>query len=102
MWEGFVSEPFIALIRRSGFACDTRHPKIQIKAIYMRYRRTRIGGATYFFTVNTYNKKHILCIPENVKLLRQAFRDTMQRHPVEINAIVLLPDRSPTLHLDIA
>ncbi|MDE0086390.1 MAG: transposase [Candidatus Poribacteria bacterium] len=58
----------------------------------MRYRRTRIAGGTYFFTVNTYNRRHILCIPENVKLLRQAFRHTMQRHPVEINAIVLIPD----------
>ena len=58
----------------------------------MRYRRSRIEGATYFFTVNTHNRRPFLCIPENVELLRQAFRHTLQRHPTQIDAIVLLPD----------
>ena len=58
----------------------------------MRYRRSRIAGGTYFFTVNTYNRNRFLCIPENVELLRQAFRYTIQRHPTQIDAIVLLPD----------
>ena len=58
----------------------------------MRYRRSRIKGATYFFTVNTYNRRRFLCISENVGLLRQAFRKTKQRHPFQIEAIVLLPD----------
>ena len=58
----------------------------------MRYRRSRIEGATYFFTVNTHNRRRFLCIPENVELLRQAFRHTLQRHPTQIEAIVLLPD----------
>ena len=79
--------------RRSGRASakpDT--PKIQIKVIHMRYRRSRIEGATYFFTVNTRNRRPFLCIPENVELLRQAFRHTLQQHPAQIEAIVLLPD----------
>ncbi|MCY3744154.1 MAG: transposase [Candidatus Poribacteria bacterium] len=58
----------------------------------MRYRRTKIEGGTYFFTVVTYNRRPFLCNPNNVELLRQAFRDTIQRHPMEIDAIVLLPD----------
>ena len=58
----------------------------------MRYRRTNIEGATYFFTVNTYNRNRFLCIPENVGLLREAFRYTMRQHPIQIDAIVLLPD----------
>ena len=58
----------------------------------MRYRRSRIEGTTYFFTVNTHNRERFLCTPENVELLRQAFRRTMQRHPLQIDAIVLLPD----------
>ncbi len=58
----------------------------------MRYRRSKIEGATYFFTVNTYNRNRFLCIPENVGLLREAFRHTMRRHPTQIDSIVLLPD----------
>lgn len=58
----------------------------------MIYRRSRTAGGTYFFTVNTHNRRQLLCIPENVELLRQALKYMMHRHPVEINAIVLLPD----------
>ena len=57
----------------------------------MKYRRSRINGATYFF-INTHNRRRFLCLPRNVELLRQAFRHTMQRHPIKIDAIVLLPD----------
>ncbi len=58
----------------------------------MRYRRLKNKGARYFFTVVTYNRRRFLCSPDNVQLLRQAFQWTMQRHPIEINAFVLLPD----------
>ena len=58
----------------------------------MRYRRTKIDGRTYFFTLVTHNRRPFLCDPSNAELLRQAFRDTMQRHPMEIDAFVLLPD----------
>ena len=58
----------------------------------MRYRRAIIKGSTYFFTVVTHNRKPFLCHPSNAELLRQAFQNTMQRHPMEIDAFVLLPD----------
>ncbi len=58
----------------------------------MRYRRSQIKGGRYFFTLATHNRRRFLCIPDNVNLLRQAFRYTMQRHPMKINAFVLLPD----------
>ena len=58
----------------------------------MRYRRAKNKGSTYFFTVVTYNRNPFLCYPSNAELLRQAFRDTMQRHPMEVDAFVLLPD----------
>jgi hypothetical protein len=32
----------------------------------MQYRRAKTPGATYFFTVVTYNRHKILCEPENV------------------------------------
>jgi len=58
----------------------------------MQYRRARIRGGTYFFTVVTYKRKNILAQIENITLLREAFRHVMEKHPFKIDAIVLLPD----------
>jgi len=58
----------------------------------MRYRRARIAGGTYFFTVVTYHRQKILCVPENVNVLREAFREVMKQHFFAIDAFVLLPD----------
>jgi REP element-mobilizing transposase RayT len=58
----------------------------------MRYRRSKTPGAAYFFTVVTYRRRRFLCEPENVQLLRSAFRAVKQRHPLSIDVFVLLPD----------
>jgi len=58
----------------------------------MQYRRAKAKGGTYFFTVVTFNRSKIITIPENVWLLREAFRCVMDNHPFEIEAFVLLPD----------
>ena len=58
----------------------------------MRYRRSQAPGATYFFTVVTYDRRSILCEPNHVALLRSVFRAVMQQHPFQIDAFVLLPD----------
>ena len=58
----------------------------------MQYRRSQINGGTFFFTVVTHNRRKILCNPENVDLLREAFRLVMDKHPYQIDAFVLLPD----------
>jgi putative transposase len=58
----------------------------------MKYRRARVEGGTYFFTVVTHRRRRFLCEPENVSHLREAFRYVMRRHPFEIDAFVLLPD----------
>ena len=63
----------------------------------MEYRRVKIEGGTYFFTLATHNRRPFLCYPNNVELLRQAFQHTMQRHPMEIDAFVLLPDHLHTV-----
>lgn len=63
----------------------------------MEYRRVEIEGGTYFFTLATYNRRPFLCYPNNVELLRRAFQYTMQRHPMEIDAFVLLPDHLHTV-----
>ena len=58
----------------------------------MQYRRAKTPRATYFFTVVTYNRHKILCEPENVDLLRNAFKYVMRQHHFKIDAIVILPD----------
>lgn len=58
----------------------------------MEYRRARTSGGTYFFTVVTHNRQDILCLPENVPVLREAFHYTRNRHPFVMDAVVILPD----------
>ena len=58
----------------------------------MRYRRARLKGGTYFFTVVTHKRVKIFNRSDNVELLRQAFRKVIKRHPFKIDAFVLLPD----------
>jgi putative transposase len=58
----------------------------------MQYRRAKTAGATYFFTVVTFNRQHLFKTDANIQLLRQAFYTVKQRHPFDIDAIVLLPD----------
>ena len=58
----------------------------------MRYRRSTTPGATYFFTAVTYRRRAMLCEPDAVALLREAFATVKQRHPFRMDAIVILPD----------
>lgn len=57
----------------------------------MRYRRADVPGATYFFTVNLADRQRRLLV-EHVDTLRDVMRGVRQRHPFEIEAIVILPD----------
>ena len=58
----------------------------------MEYRRAKISGGTYFFTVVTYARKSILTDDVNVNLLRDTFRCVIEKHHFKIGAFVLLPD----------
>jgi len=58
----------------------------------MQYRRAKIKGGTYFFTVVTYGRAKILTQLENIGLLREAFGYVMERHPFIVDAAVILPD----------
>ena len=55
------------------------------------YRRCRVEGGTYFFTVNLAERNSRL-LTENVVALREAFRLVNAAHPFEIDAIVVLPE----------
>ena len=56
------------------------------------YRRARVAGGCYFFTVVTYQRRPLFGDARNVDLLRQAFAWTKSRRPFDIDAIVILPD----------
>lgn len=62
----------------------------------MQYRRLYTEGATYFFTVNLQNRTSDLSI-QAIDLIRDCFRKVKQKHPFEINAIVILPDHIHTI-----
>ncbi|MEX2671405.1 MAG: transposase [Phycisphaeraceae bacterium] len=55
------------------------------------YRRWRIQGGSYFFTVNLMNRSSRLLV-EHVGLLREAFGTVRRAHPFHIDAIVILPE----------
>lgn len=58
----------------------------------MQYRRANTLGATYFFTLVTYQRQPIFHHPDSIEILRQAFRTVKQNHSFTIDAIVVLPD----------
>jgi REP element-mobilizing transposase RayT len=58
----------------------------------MQYRRSRMEGGTYFFTVVTYRRQKILSSPENIESLRDSFRKVIEAHPFTIDGFVALPD----------
>jgi putative transposase len=75
----------------------SRNPSIEIKENKMtEYRRYRLKGGTYFFTVNLAERKHNLLI-EHIDDLRNAFREIKHAHPFRIDAIAVMPDHLHTL-----
>ena len=57
----------------------------------VRYRRHRLAGGTYFFTVVLADRSsHVLTA--NIGLLRMAIRRARTEHPFALDAIVVLPD----------
>ncbi len=55
------------------------------------YRRNRIPGATYFFTVTLSDRQSDL-LTRHIDCLREAFRFIRRRRPFVIDAMVVLPD----------
>ncbi|NOT10267.1 MAG: transposase [Methylococcaceae bacterium] len=55
------------------------------------YRRNRLPGGTYFFTVNLLDRKSHLLI-KHINMLREGVRITKRKHPFHIDAWVVLPD----------
>jgi putative transposase len=55
------------------------------------YRRAKIPGAAYFFTVNLAERQRATPV-EHIDLLKHSFREEKKVHPFQINALVILPD----------
>lgn len=55
------------------------------------YRRVRVPGGTYFFTVNLLDRRRCLLV-EHIDLLRDSFRAAKAARPFDLLAIVVLPD----------
>jgi len=56
-----------------------------------RYRRNRVAGGTYFFTVNLLDRNSKLLV-ERISVLRDAVRAVRARAPFHIDACVVLPE----------
>lgn len=56
-----------------------------------RYRRMYVPGGTYFFTVNLAQRGGDLLVRE-IDLLRSAYASVVKEHPVQCDAMVVLPD----------
>jgi putative transposase len=56
------------------------------------YRRLKISGGTYFFTLVTEERRPWLCSEIARQTLRTGIERVRQRHPFTIEAFVLLPD----------
>jgi putative transposase len=56
------------------------------------YRRAKMPGGCYFFTVVTYRRQPLLIHPESRRILRESILETRRDHPFVIEAWVLLPE----------
>ena len=58
----------------------------------MRYRRLRVKGGTYFFTLVTYERAPILRDAEVASLFYRAIGHVRRDHPFALDAHVIMPD----------
>lgn len=55
------------------------------------YRRNRVPGGTFFFTVRLHNRRSTLLV-DHVAALRDSITAVRKGHPFHIDAIVVLPE----------
>ncbi|MBM3157931.1 MAG: transposase [Chloroflexi bacterium] len=56
------------------------------------YRRARVSGGTYFFTVVTYNRYPFFADESAIILLHKCFQIVASEYPYTMDACVILPD----------
>ena len=57
----------------------------------VQYRRSRVAGGTFFFTVNLHGRRSALLV-DHIDALQGIVRDVKTQSPFEIDAMVVLPD----------
>ena len=62
----------------------------------MYYRRARVQGATYFFTVNLADRSSDALV-RNIGALRESMASVKATHPFSLVAMVVLPDHLHTI-----
>ena len=62
-----------------------------------RYRRVRLEGGEFFFTVVTHRRRSILTTDLGVHCLRKAWRETNATMPFGVEAVCVLPDHIHTI-----
>lgn len=72
--------------------CSVRHAHVPYNRTMATFRRFTVPGATYFFTVNTYQRQPLLTETPFYDALKQSIRSVQTTHPFTIEAFVLLPD----------
>jgi putative transposase len=63
----------------------------------MQYRRAKVAGASYFFTVVTHERRPIFSNAEAVVLFQTGLNRIRNRHSFEVDAFVILPDHIHTV-----
>jgi putative transposase len=58
----------------------------------MRYKRLKVEGASYFFTVVTHERRKLFLDADVVAWYNEAVTRVQQRHPFDLEAQVVLPD----------
>lgn len=71
------------------FLCGTRR-------FLMQYRRSKITGASYFFTLNLAERNRTLLVDE-FDLLRDVINRVKKQHPFILDAMVVLPEHLHTI-----
>ena len=56
------------------------------------YRRVKVEGATYFFTVNCTVRRGNSVLVDTINLLRNVFRKVKANYPFNFEAMVVLPE----------
>ena len=56
------------------------------------YRRARVAGATWFFTLGLAERRGATLLIDKIDALGEAFRTVQARHPFYMDAVVILPD----------
>ena len=63
----------------------------------MQYRRAKVAGASYFFTVVTHERRPLFKSTDAVALFQTGLNRVQERHPFVVDAFVILPDHIHTV-----